>query len=129
MHVPRRHTTVLIRLALALCLLLAGGTAAGEPDARVDATIRHLIGQVAGSGLTFVRNDSEYTPAEAAGHMQKKYRHFQDDIATAEDFIELCASRSLMSGEPYLVIDAGGRQHRTGDWLRTELTLYRDGKP
>ena len=112
-------------LILGLGLLLAGGAVRGEPDAQVDATIRHLIDRVAGSELTFVRNDMPYTPDRAAGHMEKKYRHYRDDIDTPEDFIELCASRSLMSGEPYRVIDRNGNERLTGDWLRSVLAETR----
>ena len=36
---------------------------------------------------------------EAAEHINKKYRHFRDDIDTPEKFIELCATGSLMTGK------------------------------
>ena len=120
------HLPVISALMLGIGLLLAGGLARGEPDAQVDATIRYLIDRVAGSELTFVRNDTPYTPDRAAGHMEKKYRHFRDDIDSAEDFIELCASRSLMSGEPYRVIDRNGKQRLTADWLRSLLVATRE---
>ena len=57
--------------------------------------------------------------------MHKKYRHFRQDIETAEDFIERCASRSLLSGKPYLVINEQGEQIRTSEWLKAELLSYR----
>ena len=110
---------------LAVILLLVASLARSEPTGQVDATIQHLISHVAGSGLTFVRNDNEYTPVKAAEHMEKKYRHFRDDISTPDDFIELCASKSLMSGEPYTVIDRQGNAVKTADWLRNELAAYR----
>jgi hypothetical protein len=115
--------------ALALCLLLAAAPAHSTPNAHTAQTIRHLIDYVAGSGLTFVRNTGEHTPAEAAAHMEKKYDHFRDDIDTAEEFIDLCATRSLLSGKPYLVIDDRGRTVPTADWLRAELAAYRTRRP
>ena len=118
------HLPVIPALMLGIGLLLAGGLARGEPDAQVDATIRYLIGRVAGSELTFVRNDTPYTPDRAAGHMEKKYRHFREDISTPGDFIDLCATKSLMSGEPYRVIDPEGNERKTSDWLRDELAIY-----
>jgi hypothetical protein len=124
MNIPHKHILFAAGLALLLSLLLAAGPAASAPTGQVDATIQHLIDHVAGSELTFVRNASEYTPGEAAAHMQKKYRHFRDDIESPEDFIELCATRSLMSGKPYLVIDRQGNTQGTGDWLRAELAAY-----
>ena len=116
-----RYPSRIPALFLGIGLLLACGLARGEPDAQAEATIRYLIERVTGSELIFVRNDNRYTPAQAASHMEVKYRHFRDDIDTPEDFIELCASRSLMSGEPYRVIDRNGNERLTGDWLRSVL--------
>ena len=95
----------------------------GEPIP-VNETVLHLISYVSESGLTFIRNSSEHTAAEAADHMNKKYLHFKEDIRTAEDFIELCATKSLLSGKPYLVVNDQGEQLRTSDWLRAELAVY-----
>lgn len=119
-----RHITFAAGIALALALLLATGPASSAPTEATEQTIQHLLGYVSGSDMTFVRNASEYTPGEAAEHMLKKYRHFRDDIETPEDFIELCATKSLLSGKPYLVIDNQGKQLRTGDWLRAELAAW-----
>lgn len=124
MQPQNRHLAFSTGITLAICLLLGPALAWSEPTARADATIRHLINHVAGSDMRFVRNDSEYTPEEAASHMQKKYRHFREDISTPEDFIELCATKSLMSGEPYRVIDPKGKERNTSDWLRNELAIY-----
>jgi hypothetical protein len=57
--------------------------------------------------------------------MGNKYRHFKEDIKTAEDFIERCASRSLLSGKSYLVINEQGEQVRTSEWLEAALAEYR----
>jgi hypothetical protein len=127
--IARTRSTPYAWLSLLLALLFAAGPAGGAPNTATEQTIRHLIDFVAGSDLTFVRNTSEYTPAEAAEHMQKKYRHFRDDIETAEDFIRLCATKSLMSGKPYLVIDPAGQTRPTADWLQAELAAYRVRTP
>ncbi|MEN8763156.1 MAG: DUF5329 family protein [Thiogranum sp.] len=112
-------------VTLAVLFLLTPGLLRGEQIDIVDKTVLHLIDHVAGSGLTFIRNNDRYTSAEAAEHMNKKYRHFREDIKTAEDFIERCASRSLLSGKPYFVINAQGEQVRTSEWLLAELADYR----
>lgn len=126
MESDNKCTLFVAGLTLAMFLLLAASPGWGEPNDRVDQTIQHLISHVSGSGLTFIRNAREYTPAEAAEHMNKKYRHFRDDIETPEDFIELCASKSLLSGKPYLVVAGKGEQLRTSDWMRTELAAYQE---
>jgi hypothetical protein len=118
-----RHITVVTGITLAV-LLLVSLPARSEPSGQVEQIIQHLITYVSGSDLRFVRNASEYTPQEAAAHMEKKYRHFRDDIETTEDFIELCATKSLLSGKPYLVVDRQGNETRTSDWLRAELAAW-----
>lgn len=102
-------------------LLPVSGTALGEPTDKVEATIWHLIEYVSNSDLTFIRNDREYNSRKAAEHMNKKYEHFREAIETPDDFIEMCANKSLLTGKPYLVIDQQGRPTRTSDWLRAEL--------
>jgi hypothetical protein len=125
MRFENRHIRFLTGTALSAFLLLASGAGRGQPTTTVDKTIQHLMAHVAGSGLTFIRNAERYTSVDAAEHMNKKYQHFKDEIETPEDFIELCATKSLLSGAPYLVIDAQGNEMKTGDWLRSELESYR----
>jgi hypothetical protein len=119
-----RNIAKTARFTLAILMLWMSGPAGSQPSGEVEHSINHLIAYVSGSDLRFVRNASMYTPPEAAAHMEKKYRHFRDDIETAEDFIELCATKSLVSGKPYLVVDRQGNEIRTSDWLRTELAAW-----
>jgi hypothetical protein len=115
--------------ALVLALLLGASPVRSAPNAQTEQTIEHLIGYVSRSDVTFVRNTGEYTPGEAAEHMLKKYRHFRDDITTPGDFIELCATKSLLSGKPYRVIDRQGNTLPTSDWLRAELATWQVRNP
>ena len=124
MEFGKRHRASKAAIAVAAVMLLVTGQAGGESTDQVDQAIRYLIGYVSGSGLTFIRNAREYTAVEAAEHMNRKYQHFKDDIDTPDDFIELCATKSLLSGKSYLVVNRGGIELRTGDWLRTELAAY-----
>jgi hypothetical protein len=95
----------------------------------VEADIQYLVDFVANSNVTFIRNAKEYTAEEAAQHMMKKYAHFRDEITTAEDFIRLAATKSLISGEPYLVQTQAGKEMRSDDWLHEILEDYRKSKP
>jgi hypothetical protein len=112
-------------VTLAILFLLTPCLLRGEQIDTVDKTVQHLIGHVSESGLTFIRNADRYSSIEAAEHMNNKYQHFRGDIEIAEDFIERCASRSLLSGKPYLVIDEQGERVRTSEWLEAELADYR----
>jgi hypothetical protein len=114
-----------VAVSLAILLLPFSTLLRSEQIGTVDMTVLHLINYVSESDLTFIRNSDRYTSVEAADHMNKKYRHFKEDINTAEEFIDLCASRSLLSGKPYIVINEQGEQVRTSEWLQTELADYR----
>jgi len=122
----KKPMTFAAGIALALFMSLFMGPGAAEPTEKVDTTIQYLMKAVAGSGLTFIRNGNRATPETAAEHMNRKYEHFRDDIETPEDFIELCATKSLLSGKPYMVVDGQGRERRTSDWLRAELAVYQE---
>jgi len=93
----------------------------GEPD----ATIQHLITYVRQSDVIFERNFSRHNAIEAAEHIEKKYQHYRDRIESPEQFIELCASASLVTGKPYLIIVGQGNAMPAAEWLNTELLRYR----
>lgn len=67
--------------------------------------------------LTFVRNGSEYKADAAVEHLLRKYDYAKDDLKTAKDFILHCASRSSLSGKPYLVIYKNGKKENSQDFL------------
>ena len=116
----------LVMLGLAFLLAVPAANAdTRESTEALEQTIHYLIDYVERSELTFVRNGKDYTSAEAAEHMGKKYRHFKKKIHTAEHFIELAATKSLMSGKPYLVVTAHGERVRSADWLQQVLAEYR----
>ena len=94
-------------------------------DPAVEKTIDYLLEFVAESNCTFIRNDEEHDSKYAAEHIKKKYDYFKDKIDTPEEFIELCATKSLMSGRPYMVRCKGDRKISTADWLKAELDDYR----
>ena len=106
-------------------LLLTLTSLAMPPAARaeVDALLTHLQT----SGCEFNRNGSWYAGAEARAHLLKKldYLEGKDMVKTAEQFIERGASKSSMSGKPYLVRCAGKAQVESAKWLTAELQAVR----
>ncbi|MEP7015189.1 MAG: DUF5329 family protein [Verrucomicrobiota bacterium] len=91
----------------------------------LEETINYLIDYVAKSDATFIRNGDTHTPAEGAAHIKAKYDHFKSSIKTPEDFIRLCATKSLLSGQPYLVRPRDGKEMRLADWLTAALKAHR----
>lgn len=91
----------------------------------LDKTIDYLIERVRTADATFVRNGTSHSPAEAVAHIRAKYEHFKGEIRTPEDFIRLAASKSLLTGKPYLVHPAGGKEIPLQDWLLEALKAHR----
>ena len=91
----------------------------------LEETITYLLNYVAKSDAVFIRNGIEYTPAKAVAHLNAKYLHFKNQIKTPEDFIRLSATKSLLTGKPYLVRTHDGKEMRLDNWLRDALTAHR----
>ncbi len=69
----------------------------------------------------FVRNDTEHTCLEAAEHMRDKWKWKNREISTARDFIRIAATKSSVSGKPYLIRFKDGREVKCGEYLAGEL--------
>jgi hypothetical protein len=91
----------------------------------LNRTIDYLIGQVEKSECKFVRNGDEHTGKEASEHMRAKYNHFKKEIKTPEDFIAKCASKSELSGKPYMVRKPDGETVKCEEWLKSALEDHR----
>ncbi|MFO1197480.1 MAG: DUF5329 domain-containing protein [Burkholderiaceae bacterium] len=113
-------------LALAACLALPRPGAAAQ-DAAVSAEIDALLERLARSGCEFQRNGSWYAAADARAHLQRKREVLESRAALrdAEQFIELAASASSVSGKPYLVRCAGGAPAESRAWLGAQLQSIR----
>lgn len=88
-------------------------------------SIDYLFNCVAKSDATFIRNGQPHTSAEAFAHIKAKYEHFKSEIKTPEDFIRLSASKSLLTGQPYLVRTSDGKEMRLDAWLTAALKSHR----
>jgi hypothetical protein len=109
-------------VALVFLSMFAGQLLASES---LDDSIKFLLDYVAKSDATFIRNGQKHTPQEAANHIKAKYEHFKNEIKTPDDFIRLSASKSLLTGKPYLVRTPDGKEMRLDVWLTEALKQYR----
>ena len=87
--------------------------------------VEYLLGLVKTSACKFDRNGTLYDGQKAYEHIEKKYEHFRDEITSTETFIEYAATKSMISGNYYLIICPGSDPEKTGDWLLKELRKYR----
>ena len=113
------------RIAIAAVVLLS---VASQVLADASNEIDHLLDFVRRSDVVFIRNGQEHTPAEAADHLQKKREHFRKDIKSAEDFVATSATKSIVSGELYMIRTKDGQTQECAKWLLEELKQFRNKK-
>lgn len=97
-------------------------------DPQTMAEVDELISFVRLSDVRFIRNGREYSAADGADHLRDKLARAGDRVKTTDDFITGIASKSYLSGKPYLVKFSDGRTQPTGEWLRGHLAGMRKGK-
>jgi hypothetical protein len=90
-----------------------------------DEEIAHLLKFVEDTPCRYERNGTMHSGKEASEHIRKKYDHFKDEIATAEDFIALSATKSELSGKKYRIFCEGTQPLDSDRWLLGELKKYR----
>jgi hypothetical protein len=107
-------------ILLSMLILVSPVCAEGPVQAEID----HLLDFVRNSKCVFIRNGLAYDSREAEIHIKRKYKHFRHDITSAEDFIDLTATRSTLSGQVY-TIRCGDLEIPSSTWLLTELDAFR----
>jgi hypothetical protein len=85
------------------------------------------MGRLEAASCEFNRNGKWYTGAEAKSHLLRKLQYLEERgaVQTTEQFIELAATGSSMSGQPYLVKCDNGAPVASGTWLRAQLQAVR----
>jgi hypothetical protein len=101
----------------AVFTIRAAGTAMSEQQ-----KIQRLISAVASEpGVTFIRNGKPYSGTDAAAHLSRKLEAANGKGLTAREFIDEIGSASSVSGEPYRVRLADGREQTAQEWLTAKL--------
>lgn len=113
-----RHACGALFALLCIAPLHAGNVA----DAEIDALIAR-VGQA--RQVVFIRNGSEHTAAEAAGHLQRKRVAAHVAFTSAEQFIDAVGTRSSLTGRAYRVRTVDGREVDSATWLRSLLREVR----
>lgn len=120
-------TKFFVALILLMPVCISALAATPEP---VRAEIQTLLGVLHHSGCEFNRNGSWYSSAEAHAHLQKKFDYLdgKDMVHTTEQFIDLGASTSSMSGKAYVVRCAAMKPVESKTWLLDQLATMRKKK-
>lgn len=111
--------------AVAIFILTLVSGAIGAMDDVEKNKIEFLISSVETlQGAKFIRNGSEYEGKAAADHLRMKLKMAGREIKTADDFIRLCASKSYISGTPYLIRFSDGKTIEAEVYFREKLKEY-----
>jgi hypothetical protein len=122
-----------MRLLLALvlgCIFTVTGVAAPLSPA-VRTEIDALISKLEASGCEVNRNGTWYAGAEAKSHLLRKLSYLEErgSVQSTEQFIELAASSSSTTGQPYLVKCGSAAPVQSGEWFSSQLKAMRsDGR-
>ena len=104
--------------------LLAGSLPLFAAESR-NPEVDHILTFVRDSSCTFIRNGSDHTSAEAADHIAMKARHAGVKVTNGDTLIDLVATKSSITGQPYHVRCPGHPEMESGTWLHTELNRFR----
>jgi hypothetical protein len=86
--------------------------------------IEFLISSVENlKGAKFIRNGTEHTGKEAAEYLRMKLQNALA-VQTADDFIRLCASKSMITGKPYMIRLSDGKAIESEEYFREKLKEY-----
>ncbi len=111
MHLLELSRNLIFTLSLTIPLLA---------DDSLEEQIDQLFLHIEESGCRFIRNGKTYSPAETVRHIRRKYRYHRDEIDSIARFIELSASRSLISGKPYYIACSDAEPQESADWLASK---------
>ena len=100
---------------------------AAQTAAPVRAEIDLLLGRLQASGCQFNRNGTWYSAAAARDHLLRKLDYLEDKttIQSTEQFVELAATKSSISGKPYLVRCGSAAPVESRAWLIGQLGIIR----
>lgn len=83
--------------------------------------VEYLLERITRSSCTFVRNRENHKGRVAVMHMRWKYKKYQSEVETAEDFVTKIANGSRKTHETYRIKMADGRIYKSKDILTSEL--------
>lgn len=121
------HALPSLLFGIALSIAVFGIAHAAAPAAVAAQEIQHLLVYLGKSGCEFNRNGDWHAAGKARAHLERKHAALlrRKWTGSADDFISTAASKSSVSGKPYLVRCAKSGTTPSSVWFRTELVRYR----
>lgn len=116
------------RILLLIFVLLSSISYAADSKNMMEKEITHLLDHLNNSDCVFNRNGKWYGADEAVKHIYKKYNYLikRGHVNSTEQFIERAASKSSMSGKPYMVKCGSSEPIKSSVWFKRELMNFRE---
>lgn len=111
-------TIVLLFASIFVCIT----SLSAAPEDEIAALLKYVSNL---EGATFTRNETPHTAMEAADHMRMKWQRQKKKIRSAEDFIDLCGSKSYLTGKRYTIKLKDGAEKFSDEVLKAELKKIR----
>ncbi|MDR0550008.1 MAG: DUF5329 family protein [Deltaproteobacteria bacterium] len=108
-------------LTLTLSIFFLAASAEALPPAEAQRVEKFLTALSQEKDLVFIRNGSEYPASRAVRHLRRKLKSSQDKLRTADEFIDQVASKSSLSGKPYLIRQKDGVKEEAGPYFHKLL--------
>jgi hypothetical protein len=107
--------------AVAATLLFCAKAIAADMDREID----HLLASVETSDCIFIRNGKPHDSVAAARHLQMKRERGRRYYDSTESFIARIASKSSLTGKPYLIDCPDEAPVEAESWFSRELAEFR----
>ncbi len=113
-------------LVTAFVILAIFSGAVSAQDNIEKKKIEFLISSVENlKGAKFIRNGTEHDDGKAAAdHLRMKLQNAGGYVQNADDFIRLCASKSFLTGKPYMIKSSDGKTITSEEYFRKKLKEY-----
>ncbi len=118
---PLRPRILITACIVALLVTAAYSAAFAIPPAEEARVVALLDALGKCTDMQFIRNGSTYTATEAADHLRLKFNKTKNRLQSAEQFIDKVASSSYISGKPYGVRTAKGKEEPANAFLHALL--------
>ena len=92
-----------------------------------EGEIRYLLSEIRASKAKFEYAGRPQSAMSLYARLYAKQRTLGKTLASAEDFVDKVASKSI-TGKAYHVTEPGGAKQELGDWLRAKLAAKRGAR-
>ncbi|WCL47656.1 DUF5329 family protein [Leptospira sp. GIMC2001] len=114
--------------ALLVMIPILGYNSYAQVQSEFDQDLQTLLNNLENCNCIYIRNGSEYTALQARQHMELKMKSSRGMISTIPNFIKHIATKSSMTGIPYLIKFKDGKTIESSVWLTDQWEILKKSK-